>query len=918
MRLNVQLYIDVSGSPINDPIYERIELFDYESIELTSSLQDIRDISKVFTDFSQEFSVPASKRNNGIFKHFYNPQITDGFDARIKQRGYISLNGITFRDGFIRLSEVDFKNTQPSAYKLTFFGSMVELKEIIGDDELVNLKGLEQYNHSYTESTVYSGLTVGLGLSGGSMIESSNRDVVYPAISASDRWYYDTSATDGEIPVKFKEGFSVNLYDPATTQPEGTYGINYIQLKPAIKVKHIISAIEETYSAITFSDDFFGNPEFDQLYMLLHNNKGVLTGTGDRRTYRVGSSDSDADFKFSSGTLGDLRPMETSTLGDPDDEGTLFPPVAIYYNLTLTVANITAGGAYTYDLYLLEDGQEIESWKGKSAADTFTSELRSNDNKVWGDLSYRIESETITSFEISLEIERVQEQGDDPSEGYFPPDFIDTAQYNTTILSQSFVENLIIREQLPKLKVLDFLKGIYNMFNLTSYVDDNGVIVVKKLDDYYNEGVDIDISEVIETDSYTVKRMNLFSNISFKFSEPSTFGIINQNEQQQDEFGDLSYELKNDNLIFDGNKYEIKLPFEKMFFDRLNDENTGSLIPFGSGWLVDKKQDEVITKPILFLNQNQAIDDTVYKIGFLNNLNLATYNRPSNTSTNQQSTINFGAEADEYDGVTVERSLFALNYQNYISNVFSKTTRLFSLKGRFDLGLLLSYNMNDRFFVKNTPYRINNIRTNLSTGETDLELITDFDVSPETVVDVTAPSVPTNLALDSNTNTSLTFSWTASTDNIAVTGYEIWIDGALFDTVAVTTQYTASGLTINTSYDVQVLAFDANNNKSALTAVVAMVTANISDTQAPTVPTNLTAGIITTTSIGVNWTASTDNVGVTGYTVYLDGVSQGTTATLGYNITGLTTGTSYAIAVDAFDAAGNKSRKSTALITSTL
>ena len=142
MNLNVELYIDTSGSPINTPTYERIELFDFESIELTSSLQDVRDITKVFTDFSQEFTVPASKTNNSIFKHYYNINIEDGFDARVRQRAYIALNGITFRSGFIRLTEGSFVNERISSYNLTFFGSMVELGDIIGDDELSSLQEL--------------------------------------------------------------------------------------------------------------------------------------------------------------------------------------------------------------------------------------------------------------------------------------------------------------------------------------------------------------------------------------------------------------------------------------------------------------------------------------------------------------------------------------------------------------------------------------------------------------------------------------------------------------------------------------------------------------------------------------------------------------------------------------------------------
>ncbi|MBQ0735035.1 fibronectin type III domain-containing protein [Aquimarina celericrescens] len=85
------------------------------------------------------------------------------------------------------------------------------------------------------------------------------------------------------------------------------------------------------------------------------------------------------------------------------------------------------------------------------------------------------------------------------------------------------------------------------------------------------------------------------------------------------------------------------------------------------------------------------------------------------------------------------------------------------------------------------------------------------------------------------------------------------------------------------------------------------------DTEAPTVPTNLSASEITQSSLVLSWDASTDNIGVTGYEVLQDGVVIDTVATTTVNITGLTPSTSYDFAVAATDAAGNTSAASTTL-----
>ena len=83
------------------------------------------------------------------------------------------------------------------------------------------------------------------------------------------------------------------------------------------------------------------------------------------------------------------------------------------------------------------------------------------------------------------------------------------------------------------------------------------------------------------------------------------------------------------------------------------------------------------------------------------------------------------------------------------------------------------------------------------------------------------------------------------------------------------------------------------------------------DRTAPSQPSRLTVGAVTSTGVTVSWTASTDNVGVTGYGVYSNGASAGSTASTSYTLSGLTCGTSYALAVDAYDAAGNRSTKAT-------
>ncbi len=80
MKLITSVHINTAQDIGDTPVYERLELFDFESIELTSSIQDVRDIGSVFTDFSQQFTIPASQTNNRLLNHFYNESVENGYE----------------------------------------------------------------------------------------------------------------------------------------------------------------------------------------------------------------------------------------------------------------------------------------------------------------------------------------------------------------------------------------------------------------------------------------------------------------------------------------------------------------------------------------------------------------------------------------------------------------------------------------------------------------------------------------------------------------------------------------------------------------------------------------------------------------------------------------------------------------------
>jgi chitodextrinase len=192
-------------------------------------------------------------------------------------------------------------------------------------------------------------------------------------------------------------------------------------------------------------------------------------------------------------------------------------------------------------------------------------------------------------------------------------------------------------------------------------------------------------------------------------------------------------------------------------------------------------------------------------------------------------------------------------------------------------------------------------------------------VSTPSAPDTTAPTTPTGLAASAVSDTKINLSWSASTDNVAVTGYRVSRNSSVLTTLGNVTTFQDTGLDPATTYTYRVRALDAAGNVSAQSNAASATTQATPDTIAPTTPSGVSANAISATKIGVGWSASTDNVAVTGYRMYRNGVfltALGNVTT--YQDSGLASSTTYTYNVDAIDAAGNASGISTSVGATTL
>ena len=765
---SVQLYIQG----------ERVDLFADESVVLTQSIQNVKDISKIFTDFTRTFSVPANAKNNKIFKHYYNATITNTFDARSKVDATIELNHLKFRSGKVKLNGVDLKNNKPNLYRITFFGNTVSLKDTVGEDKLASLSSLSNDNVVYDSATIKTKLQA----------NPASNDVIAPLITHSQRLTFDSNLSANE---------TGNLYYGGNN----LHGVLWSDLKYALRVDKIVQAITASYPSIAFSTDFFTstNAPYYNLFMWLHRKKGGVP-LDNAQTLVTGYE------------------VVTNDYGGIINPSTIRVPADIASNVNGFGLFLTTTSSYSYSVSLLRNGVSIFR-KADIVGNSDISYEDLNDTLEAGDYTVIIESnENFVLDEVLFLIYH-----------FVSGSQVFTRYAATDVGVNSSIE-FLISEQIPNLKIIDFLTGLFRMFNLTAYVDDStDKIIVKTLDSYYDGGSSYDITNYLDVESSSVNVALPFKEITFEHGDTKTLLAAKHSQIFGKTWGKTEYS-NGENL--DGGIYKVKTPFSQMLYERLIDNENGNTTSIQYGYSVDDSENPYIGSPLLFYPIRNSGDSISFKDTATSNTEVTSYNVPSNSvaldSSISSHNINFFQEANEYAvNDPFPNTLFNTYHRDYISDVFDVRNRLTKVSAYLPLKILLNYTLADRLSISGNRYKINSIQTNFKTGKSEIELLNDIFVVPAPAIppDTTPPTAP---VLDAPqavvTDTAAHFCWVASDDGTGsgVKSYQVYQDGLLVQRITATPIrelycVTITGLTSGTSYVFGVSAADFNNNVSATT-----------------------------------------------------------------------------------------------------
>ena len=662
----VDLYIDG----------QKADLFQEESVEINLSVQNIKDISKVFGDFTQSFTIPASTSNNKVFKHYYNVDIYGGFNAATRVDAFIEVNNNLFRDGVLELESVQMKQGQPYAYSVGFYSNVTSLKDKFGEDKL-NVLDLSAQDHDYNDTNIVTGLN--------GFVSGTGSSIIYPLISPVANWYYNSAGND-HTPnnISYHSGHN-------------EHGVFYYDLKPAIKLQKIIDAIESKYS-IEFNSDFFASADFGKLYMWCHRRAGYM-------------------FKDQpNGFPPQVINFTTNSTGD--------------YNLTTQKYTVTA--AQEADLRV--------RYTLNSTADYKIVVYVNDELYTSREHSGNVSNETITlgEMEVGDTIQfRFAPPNDwdasaiSISTSTFYLEYDDGASWQEAdtvgrLASQSITSEVVIADQLPEQKISDFIGSLVRAFNLVIVPTGNGKYDIEPLDDWYAEGTTREVTEYIDTEEVTIRKPQLYRRINFAYNE--TEAILGEQYRLQNDvgYGDLQADF-----TFDGEEFDVEVGFDHMLFERLSNQNGGALTTIGVGKSITREIEPYIGSPLIFYVAGQIRGTEAFSyVDMADSENSKTdfhliSNVNSDVATSVTKTLNFGTEVDPYLLQGFSTGLYNTYWKDYITDLYDTSRRTFMYKGQLPLGLMLALKINDKLTIGERNYLINQMKLNLSTGEAQMELLND-------------------------------------------------------------------------------------------------------------------------------------------------------------------------------------------------
>lgn len=643
-----------------------VDLFSDESLQLTRQLKDFKDITKLKSDYTQGFKIPASDRNNSILSHWWNIDLVSGFDANKKVNAHIEIDNMVVFTGVIEVVDVLFKNMSPSSYSVTFYGDVKKATTAMGVDTLQDLN-TDAFNHTRNVSNITSSWS-------GSLLSGK---ILYPVIAWKKPFAYGYDHADN---IRIDTGTGVEITD----------------LKPSILLKELLKLCF-THYGYTTQGGFFSNTYFDDLYVATSAYAGTLNETtvtanftAEKDTRNIFSN----EVSITQYTSESLDPTNSFNV----QNGIYTAPTSGTYSFRATF-DIGALGSNTLTARIYKNNVQddfVSYTQGGTQTINHSMTLNTGDQ-----VDLRMISSNTTIVVTNIEFRTIAAP------------------------NSSSNQSINMSELFPQMKVVDFLSQISQTFNLVFIPISDTRIDIESYQDWLATGAIVDYSKYVDIETITHKKQPVPNSLNYKHKEGEDFVNIAYRNNAGRSFGSVSSQLAVD---FGTGELKVESPFTIVPPAILNKQNSSGSVTGSSDiqlvTMIDNENTPVFAELLLFYyNGLKSVSDSwrfesTTKTTFPVIAPFSAY--PTTGTTNS---VAFSLESS-LDGNAPQNTLLEKFWLDYISRIYSPSSRIIEIKAYLPVGEWISMSMNSSILIHGRYFKVEKISYDLTKNIAKISLFT--------------------------------------------------------------------------------------------------------------------------------------------------------------------------------------------------
>lgn len=657
-----------------------VDLFNDESVELNRQLKDLQDLSTIWTDFSQSFTIPSSPINDPIFANWFNENaIFDAWNPNNGLDAQILIHGLPVFDGRIELKGVKYIDSLPSSYDIIFYGKSKKILDLWGES-LLNEIDLSAYEHTADNATVTGSWNQ--TLFGG--------DILYPIADYYVGWRYSAFS-----------GINNNIK---------TNSIAIDDIRPSIR---LTALIEKAFEQVGYSvsGSFMSRPELEDLYVLPMQNAGAL--------YSPATSVPATFSANNTGLLLTKSPIGTAAyIKFPFTAVTSNPASA--FNLANNEFTANRTGNYTFKL-------NVGGVLMLSPANLIVSLCVNGIPKynITYSVSSGLKNYVINQKLLANDVVTIQYICYSATTQMNSVTFLcDAAPYG---LKNTIVD---MSDTMPQIKIKDFVNGCLKAFNLIALPSSDTNVELHNVYDWYELGTIKDYTPYLDIKEISHEKIPVPRDISLTHKESEILANAYYRNISNREFGSITYSPKVD---FPTDELKVETIFNVLTPSLMDEVNSSGqkirTTELNMNVFLDKDGKPVKQDLTLFYyGGKQTVTDTYYFDGVLQTIFplMTCFSAYPTSKTNYS--LAFGIE-NSFNGDAPLNTMYMEYWHKYLSRMYSNRSRIVRMKAILPVYEWLNMELNDTIVISGNYYKLQSIKYDMLTEVANLELITYPDVN---------------------------------------------------------------------------------------------------------------------------------------------------------------------------------------------